>query len=885
MEESERKKILIKDKQTGQFVDATGNVKSIERCDRGWRICFNTSSKAYNYPDDSVRLLNFEIKRDTANGFGTFEPDPKKTTAENLMSYLVQFCYCQNESAPIVSEEETDGETETTPFKLIGESLSKVDVKSSALSRYLNATVSPQKTVDLQIFPFGCNGSQKEAVKNALANPISIIEGPPGTGKTQTILNIIANLLVQNKTIAVVSNNNSAVSNVAEKLASVGLDWLIAKLGRKALRERFFSEGQSEIHVEEDWMVKDFPMLKQRIQSNFNLVDQIFSKQVDLQRKTEELGNFRHELEVFYKEHNADIKEIESLSNFFLQNHFSTYRLQDIKLFILHHAGKAKWYDLIKWFYFFRLKIWKPNQFLAKDEFAIYALNRTLLITVIGELENEIRNLQIWLQTNAKSVVKEFVDDSMSFFKHTLYNSFRCRENVKLDERCSISELVSRYPIVTSSTFSLKASSGNTGFRYDYLIIDEASQVNLPTAALCFSVSNNVVIVGDSHQLPHIVDTNTLQLGPTMHPAYDAVKQSILTSCKLLFGKKIPVTLLKEHYRCHPLIVDFCNRRFYNNEMVIMSADDGHFPFETVEVNDNEIKHSSGGSCYNERQALETNDIVNHLVEEGVPESQIGVIAPYRAHSNRVKALTGNIESDTVHKFQGREKDVIIYNSVMGSTTPFNDNPNLINVAVSRAKSKFIVVAPPSLAEKKDSNLASLINYIHYKDPECLFVKTSKRSSIFDALYGDKTYLGIIQEKRKGKESPAETIFRLLLEKILRSAGSKLSWNFKQEYYLIDLVKSSVDLRLFKNDEIKYMLNGARLDFLIYDTINQNPILAIEIDGGHHQQAASKRKDLLKDHILEILSIPCKRFNTATVEGREELVLRETLNELYRERN
>ncbi|GEM_PF-5786992 len=117
-------------------------------------------------------------------------------------------------------------------------------------------------------------------------------------------------------------------------------------------------------------------------------------------------------------------------------------------------------------------------------------------------------------------------------------------------------------------------------------------------------------------------------------------------------------------------------------------------------------------------------------------------------------------------------------------------------------------------------------------------------------------------------------------KKYQKTEQIRSTWN-----HLIDLVKSSVDLRLFKNDEIKYMLNGARLDFLIYDTINQNPILAIEIDGDHHQQAASKRKDLLKDHILEILSIPCKRFNTATVEGREELVLRETLNELYRERN
>lgn len=60
------------------------------------------------------------------------------------------------------------------------------------------------------IFPFGCNNSQYNAVKNAMENQISVIQGPPGTGKTQTILNIIANILMQDKTVQIVSNNNSA---------------------------------------------------------------------------------------------------------------------------------------------------------------------------------------------------------------------------------------------------------------------------------------------------------------------------------------------------------------------------------------------------------------------------------------------------------------------------------------------------------------------------------------------------------------------------------------------------------------------------------------------------------------------------------------------------
>ena len=66
-----------------------------------------------------------------------------------------------------------------------------------------------------------------------LENQVSVIEGPPGTGKTQTILNIIANLLVDGKSVQIVSNNNSATLNVFEKLNSdkYNLGFLVAPLG------------------------------------------------------------------------------------------------------------------------------------------------------------------------------------------------------------------------------------------------------------------------------------------------------------------------------------------------------------------------------------------------------------------------------------------------------------------------------------------------------------------------------------------------------------------------------------------------------------------------------------------------------------------------------
>ena len=122
--------------------------------------------------------------------------------------------------------------------------------EDTVLANYL----APQKEAkapqmpETVIYPFGLNQSQKLAVERALSSQISIIQGPPGTGKTQTILNIIANVVRSGKTVAVVSNNNSATHNVAEKLEKKNTAFLTAFLGSLANKQKFL-EGQDRVHT------------------------------------------------------------------------------------------------------------------------------------------------------------------------------------------------------------------------------------------------------------------------------------------------------------------------------------------------------------------------------------------------------------------------------------------------------------------------------------------------------------------------------------------------------------------------------------------------------------------------------------------------------------
>lgn len=125
---------------------------------------------------------------------------------------------------------------------------------SSVLAKYIDGkSFEANANIDQLIFPFGFNISQKEATEKALINELSVIEGPPGTGKTQTILNIIANAYINGKTVAIVSNNNSATSNVFEKLDKYGVGFISAFLGNKNNKAKFIEEQSLEYPDMSSW--------------------------------------------------------------------------------------------------------------------------------------------------------------------------------------------------------------------------------------------------------------------------------------------------------------------------------------------------------------------------------------------------------------------------------------------------------------------------------------------------------------------------------------------------------------------------------------------------------------------------------------------------------
>lgn len=182
----------------------------------------------------------------------------------------------------------------------------------SVLNSYLNCKKIQNNELNDEsiIYPFSFNLSQKEALENALSHSISVIEGPPGTGKTQTILNIISNLVVRMKSVAVVSNNNEAVKNIIEKMNKKQYDFMMAMLGRKENQEYFFNNiPKSNVS---DWCCEESrDELKSHIESLNKKLNYLLSLDRQRSKMKQQLLSWELEQEHFEKYYsNQNVEEI-----------------------------------------------------------------------------------------------------------------------------------------------------------------------------------------------------------------------------------------------------------------------------------------------------------------------------------------------------------------------------------------------------------------------------------------------------------------------------------------------------------------------------------------------------------------------------------------------
>ncbi len=746
----------------------------------------------------------------------------------------------------------------------------------SVLKEYLNPTMeSVKKNLPKSlIFPFGCNNSQYKAIKNAIENSISIIQGPPGTGKTQTILNIIANLLIQQKTVLVVSNNNDAIKNVQDKLSSTkyGLDFICACLGKKENVDEFILNQTSTYpKYLEEWGLQqkiDISELQEEIEE----LKDFFNAQESISKKKLEIEEIQLE-----KKHFDDENKINLKTNINRLSEYSSSQIMDLWLFIQDKFSKQENLSIFfKFILFVKYGIGSFKFWTTECDSVITFIKKSFYEKRIIELKNDIKKDEELLLNFKPEVI---YNKSLNFLHKSIYKKYSKNKKKVFSDTKEIgkcfSSFLNEYPVVFSTTFSSRncLPYKKVNYLYDYLIMDESSQVDIASGALALSCAKNCVIVGDKMQLPNVVDEKVKVITDKILQTADISKGysfslSFLESMENVIPN-IPQTLLKEHYRCHPKIINFCNKYFYNNELIIMTEDKG----EKNVIN--AIKTVPGNHCsgnYNQRQIdIVKDEILPSIANDKLQYENIGIVTPYNDQVKSFQNQLSQIESATVHKFQGREKDVIIISTVDNVIKSFTDNPNLLNVAISRAKKNLYIIVSGN-EQPKNSNIMNFISYIEYMNCS---VTQSKINSVYDYLYKQysrERFIYLRNKKKISKFDSENITYNLLLEILGEQEFSQYEVVFEYPFKNI-LNKNSITL--LSEDEKNYAKNDfSHIDFALFNKLDKKIIGAIEVDGYRFHKKGTKQsiRDAKKNHILELLSIPYLRLSTKDSSIKEKII-------------
>lgn len=275
-----------------------------------------------------------------------------------------------------------------------------------------------------------------------------------------------------------------------------------------------------------------------------------------------------------------------------------------------------------------------------------------------------------------------------------------------------------------------KAASDSAVYEqeYDIVIIDEASMAYVPQVAFAGALGKRIIICGDFKQLPPIASSRDILVAKWL-------KEDVFHHAGMVDwlheGKLHPqLFLLKEQRRMHPDISAFTNRYIYHSlvgdhESVNKSRKKtvSQTPFkdhaavlvDTSFTGLHCMNDKTTNSRFNLWQLLLSFQLMIEAYEGGA--KSIGYVTPYRAQANLMELLLeeiyekershADIIAATVHRFQGSERDVMIFDTVdsdpqdrLGMLLIGKDSERLINVAITRTKGKFLHVSNRNFIEK-----------------------------------------------------------------------------------------------------------------------------------------------------------------------------------------
>ncbi|TAL66858.1 MAG: DUF559 domain-containing protein, partial [Bacteroidetes bacterium] len=318
---------------------------------------------------------------------------------------------------------------------------------------------------------------------------------------------------------------------------------------------------------------------------------------------------------------------------------------------------------------------------------------------------------------------------------------------------------------------------------FDIVIIDEASQCDIASAFSLLYRAKRAVIIGDPNQLTHISTLNTgrsltlMQNHNLLNPDYlifEATKNSLYRLAASMLGDGKIITL-NEHFRSHEDIIAYSNKTWYGGNLYIGTdykklnppPDEFSNSVEWIDVTGN-IQQVDGSGAFIQN---ELNAVVQKVIELVILPNvnySIGVVTPFRLQANKIRSeLVNQVPAnlwdhsdllvDTAVKFQGDERDIMIFSPVVTQNMPrgiryyHESEYNLLNVAITRARAKLIVVGNlRACLNCGISYIQNFANYVTNLDHRQTVVSTNGAGGgTFESPYEKMLYQALLKRNIK----------------------------------------------------------------------------------------------------------------------------------------
>jgi len=695
------------------------------------------------------------------------------------------------------------------------------DIFSSALAPLL----APSKTIQHQrigsvIETAAVNREQLEAVKAGLSAPLTVVTGPPGTGKSQCVTALVASTVASGGRVLVAARNHQALDAIEER---IGKDRIIRMRDRTGDVDRSLASVTKDVVADERSRRNQGAAIVE-LQALFRLSD---SRNESLERIDE-----KRNLECRIAEMLERIDAIERSQKEWLSD---------------ETASRAGWLTRIvlmlgSLFRRERPQSLGPGSDLASLESELKELRKKSSRVPLAEDPALIGQVIV---EKARPVLERIFDERMSIGAERVTEIVDVLADAELAGDGSIPDFVAEIvldarPVWLTTTLSLPRRMPLRAGLFDLVVIDESSQADIGSSLPALARAKRVVIVGDDRQLTFIPSLSLAKdrnlfgaVGLSGQSGLGKYSQGRRTLFDLALAQAVRrdefrSIMLREQYRSAPEITEFIGASFYNgslrpavdpNRLIIPKGTKPGLTWTDVKGSA-ERDSDSGYRNKEEAQAI-VEHLQNLLVDLEYPGT-VGVIAPFNAQVRMIRGFVeerippelrdqADLKIDTVDSFQGEERSLIIFSVVSSRAGPseaerfMRSDRRRLNVAISRGQAIVHIFGDLEFAKRKEAPI------------------DLRRLAVWAT-----------EPRERAEDKEAGSLWEIRLREAMRGRG----WDPKPQYPIV----------------------GRRLDFALFGEIVK---LDIEVDGRRwHQDADGNRKldDYYRDAQLKSAGWKVVRF-------------------------